>query len=64
MNSWGKLHNPSHVWPLVVHFLVKLQDEIPTNTKLYALGHCFGGKYALKLAQREILTAVIAMHPV
>jgi dienelactone hydrolase len=64
MATWGGVHNPSHSWSLVASFVEKLKQEMPSGTKLYALGHCFGGKHALKLAQETAITAVIAMHPV
>jgi Dienelactone hydrolase family len=62
--TWGWVHNPTHIWSLVVSFVENLKQEMPSETKLYALGHCFGGKHALKLAQETAVTAVIAMHPV
>ena len=64
MTTWGGVHNPAHIWSLVVSFVEKFKQEMPSETKLYALGHCFGGKHALKLAQETAITAVIAMHPV
>jgi dienelactone hydrolase len=58
------VHNPAHISSLVAPFVEKVKQEMPSGTKLYALGHCFGGKHALKLAQETGITAVIAMHPV
>jgi dienelactone hydrolase len=64
LGTWGGVHNPAHISSLVAPFVEKVKQEVPSGTKLYALGHCFGGKHALKLAQETGITAVIAMHPV
>ncbi|PMD28918.1 hypothetical protein L207DRAFT_593991 [Hyaloscypha variabilis F] len=63
LGTWGGVHNPAHISSLVAPFVEKVKQEMPSGTKLYALGHCFGGKHALKLAQETGITAVIAMHP-
>ena len=38
--------------------------EIPKDGILHVIGHCFGGKYALREAKEGFLTSALAVHPV
>lgn len=62
--AWNMKHNPTHIWSLIVPFVEQVTAAMGPKAKLYVLGHCFGGKYAFKLAQGNLTTAAISMHPV
>ncbi|KAI2470685.1 alpha/beta-hydrolase [Annulohypoxylon bovei var. microspora] len=76
MPSWLERHNPTHISSLLGQFLPDFLKTVPgryskedsshgLNAKaLYIIGHCFGGKHALNLAQNESdVTSVIVFHP-
>ncbi|KAI1452312.1 alpha/beta-hydrolase [Annulohypoxylon moriforme] len=74
MPSWLARHTPNHIASLLAHFMVEFLETVPKqpkevgrdlNTKtLYIIGHCFGGKHALNLAQNKSdVTSVIVFHP-
>ncbi|KAI1212093.1 alpha/beta-hydrolase [Annulohypoxylon truncatum] len=74
MPTWLERHTPNHIASLLDRFLPDFLETVPRQDEkdshglsaktLYIVGHCFGGKHALNLGQKESdVTSVIVFHP-
>jgi dienelactone hydrolase len=64
MPTWLSRHPGAKVSGLLHPFFVAFREAVGESAKLHVLGHCFGGKYALRLAKSTKITSAMTMHPV
>ncbi|KAJ4037775.1 hypothetical protein NW761_006231 [Fusarium oxysporum] len=63
-DAWFSRHPQAKITSLLHPFFQAFREATGLSTKVHVLGHCFGGKYALRLARTNRITSAIAMHPV
>ncbi|KAH7195000.1 Alpha/Beta hydrolase protein [Fusarium oxysporum] len=63
MPTWLSRHSRAKVSGLLHPFFVAFREGLGQSAKLHVLGHCFGGKYALRLAKSNKITSAMTMHP-
>jgi dienelactone hydrolase len=63
IQAWVQRHTHSKIEVLLKDFLLTLLPPNTLTQKVFAVGYCFGGKHALRLAS-EGLVAAAAFHPV
>ncbi|KAH6868925.1 hypothetical protein B0T10DRAFT_553845 [Thelonectria olida] len=64
MAAWVSRHPQPKISSVLHPFFVAFRKAVGPSENLHLLGHCFGGKYALRLARSNQITSAIAMHPV
>ena len=63
--KWLARHDPTKISSILDPFFLKFRKTVPDTSKIFVLGHCFGGKYAFQLAATtEKVTSSLIMHPV
>ncbi|RKK06983.1 hypothetical protein BFJ66_g17001 [Fusarium oxysporum f. sp. cepae] len=63
ISTWLSRHSRAKVSGLLHPFFVAFREGLGQSAKLHVLGHCFGGKYALRLAKSNKITSEMTMHP-
>ncbi|KAH7258862.1 uncharacterized protein BKA55DRAFT_735747, partial [Fusarium redolens] len=49
-DAWGSRHPQAKISSLLHPFFEAFREAVGPSAKIHVLGHCFGGKYALRLA--------------
>jgi dienelactone hydrolase len=62
--KWQARHDPTKIASILDPFFLQFRKTVPATSKIFVLGHCFGGKYAFQLAATENVTSSVIMHPV
>lgn len=64
---WIARHTPENTIPIIENALNSVKEQYGDKQYkvargIYVVGYCFGGKYALRLAARDDVTAVAIAH--
>jgi dienelactone hydrolase len=64
---WLARHTPENTMPIIENVLKDVQEKYgdknyTISLGTYAVGYCFGGKYAIRLAGTEKIVAAAVAH--
>lgn len=64
---WLARHTPEKTMPIIEKVLAAIKEEYgdkyyTVSLGTYAVGYCFGGKYALRLAATDLIIAGAVAH--